>query len=294
MRIVTRPDFDGVVCAVLLYDALAVSAPVKWVQPNDIQREDADIRAGDIIANLPFHAHCSLWFDHHYSNRIDSPFEGMFKLAPSAARVIFEYYQGRFHRDYRELVAATDKIDSADLSLEEIQTPENFPYILLSMTFKGGMESETGYWNHVVDLLRKKSINDVRKDSQVDSHCRSVIEINQRYKTQLRQHTTLHEHVSLTDFRGLAHVPEGNRYLVYSIFPQSTVNVKIYFDKDRTVVKVGHSVINRGCKVNVGKLLAAFNGGGHRGAGAGRFPKDHTEKDLAYILKVLARNEPND
>lgn len=294
MRIVTRPDFDGVVCAVLLTDALDIEEPVKWVQPNDIQRKDADIRAGDIIANLPFHPHCSLWFDHHYSNRIDVPFQGVFKLAPSAARVVFEYYQDRFQRDYRELVQTADKIDSANLSLEEIQNPENFPFILLSMTFKGNQKTEMRYWNHLVDLLRKKSIDEIRKDSLVDQHCRSIIETNRRYKTYLIEHTTLQEHVSLTDFRGLAPVPDGNRYLVYAIFPQSTVNVKIYFEKDQTVVKAGHSVINRGCKVNVGKLLAAFNGGGHRGAGACRFGKDQTEKNLDCILKTLAGNEPND
>jgi hypothetical protein len=294
MRIVTRPDFDGVVCAVLLVDALAVAEPVTWVQPNDIQRQDADIRKGDIIANLPFHPSCSLWFDHHYSNRIDSAFEGRFKLAPSAARVIYEYYEGRFHQDHGELVAAADKIDAAQLSLEEIQAPENFPYVLLSMTFKGNHPSETAYWNHLVDLLGKHGIAEVLKDREVAQHCRNVIDVNRIYKEHLIRHTTLHGEVSLTDFRGLRPVPDGNRYLVYAIFPQSTVNVKIYFDKDQTVVKVGHSVIHRGCKVNVGKLLAGFKGGGHRGAGACRFGREQTEKNLEHILDVLARNEPND
>jgi len=93
MRIVTRPDFDGVVCAALLYEAEKITEPVKWVRPNDVQKGRVDIRKGDIMANLPYDERCSLWFDHHYSNRINRPFKGAFKLAPSAAGVIFEYYK---------------------------------------------------------------------------------------------------------------------------------------------------------------------------------------------------------
>ena len=137
MRIVTRPDLDGVVCAVLLKDAEKITEPVKWVQPNDIQKGLVDIRQGDIIANLPYDERCSLWFDHHYTNRITRPFKGAFELAPSAARVIFKYYKQRLQRDYSELVNEADKIDSADLSMAEVLYPEKHPYLLLSMTIFG-------------------------------------------------------------------------------------------------------------------------------------------------------------
>ena len=84
MRIVTRPDFDGVVCAALLYEAENVTKPVKWVEPNDMQKGLIDVQDGDIIANLPYHEGCSLWFDHHHTNRIETPFKGVFKIAPYA------------------------------------------------------------------------------------------------------------------------------------------------------------------------------------------------------------------
>ena len=120
MRIITRPDFDGVVCAVLLSDALKIEKPVKWAEPNAVQRGLVDIRKGDIVANLPYHDRCTLWFDHHYTNRIYRTFNGAFKIAPSAAGIIFEYYRDSFQRDYRELVAAADKIDAAELTLDEV------------------------------------------------------------------------------------------------------------------------------------------------------------------------------
>ena len=104
MRIVTRPDFDGIVCAVLISDALDIRQPVNWVEPNDLKRGSADIRPGDIVANLPYHSNCGLWFDHHSTNKIDASFEGLFRQSPSAARNVFEYFHGRFKRDFSELV----------------------------------------------------------------------------------------------------------------------------------------------------------------------------------------------
>ena len=100
MRIVTRPDFDGVVCAALLYEVENVKEPVRWVEPNDMQMGLIDVQEDDIIANLPYGGDCALWFDHHFTNKIDKPFKGIFRDAPSAARIIYEYYQGKFKRDY--------------------------------------------------------------------------------------------------------------------------------------------------------------------------------------------------
>ncbi len=294
MRIVTRPDFDGVVCAVLLYETQPIDDPILWAQPNDMQRGIVKIQAGDIIANLPYHPKCTLWFDHHYSNRIDTAFEGSFEIMPSAAGVIYKYYQERIGAKYEDLVKAADKIDSADLTLEEIQRPENHPFILLSMTIFGRIESEQPFWNHLVDLLRRHSIDRVLSDPEVDKRCHMVIEDNKAYKKYLQKHTTCIDQISITDFRSLTPVPDGNRFLIYSLFPETIANVKVYYDLDKTIVKLGHSIINRNCNVNVGKLLAQFNGGGHRGAGACRFDKSHTDKYLPKIVKALRQNLKND
>ncbi|MGD9209920.1 MAG: exopolyphosphatase [Desulfobacteraceae bacterium] len=294
MRIVTRPDFDGVVCAVLLHEAQPIDEVILWVQPNDMQYGLIDIHAGDIIANLPYHPKCTLWFDHHYSNRITSPFNGCFKIAPSAAGIIYDYYQERIGTKYKELVAAADKIDAADLTLEEIQWPENHPYILLSMTIFGRIDSERNYWNKLVELLQRHAIDRVLSDPEVEKRSQMVIKDNKIYKDYLHKHTICADQISITDFRSFNPVPDGNRFLVYSMFPDTVANVKVYFDNNKTIIKLGHSVINRGCNVNVGKLLADFNGGGHRGAGACRFDKALTDEYLSKILKVLRKNIKND
>lgn len=294
MRVVTRPDFDGVVCAVLLMDALDIAPPVFWVQPSDMQHGRVDIRKGDVVANLPHHPACSLWFDHHFSNTPERPVNGAFKIAPSAAGIIYDVYRDKIQRDYDELVRQTDRIDSADLTLDEILRPESHPYVLLSMTIGAHDEGEVRYWDHLVALLRTRHLAQVMKDPMVDRRCRQVVTVNAAYEKALRKHTTMLDHVSVTDFRGLDDPPNGNRFLVYSLFPECTVNVKIVYDGEGVAgIKVGHSILNRGCRVNVGKMLSQFEGGGHPGAGACRFPREKASAYLDRILEILRRNEPN-
>lgn len=293
MRIVTRPDFDGVVCAVLLREAENISEPVKWVEPNDMQMGLVDIREGDIIANLPFNEKCALWFDHHYTNKTDKPFQGAFTISPSAARIIFEYYGNRWKRDYRELIKETDRIDSADLSLTEVLHPENNPYLLLSMTITGFSEPDERYWNRLVDLLGKFPIQSVMCDPEVEKRCAEVIEQNRRYKKILQKNTQIKGRVSITDLRPFDKTPVGNRFLVYSLFPETVVNVRIRYQNDnreKIVVGVGHSIFNRNCNVNVGAMLSRFNGGGHGGAGSCTFPAGLAERYIPEIIDILLRN----
>ena len=297
MRIVTRPDFDGVVCAALLYEAEKITQPVKWVQPNDMQKGLVDIQKGDIIANLPYDERCTLWFDHHYTNRVHKPFKGMFKLAPSAASIIYEYYQDIFRRDYSELIKKTDKIDSADLSIDEVLHPEKHTYLLLSMTIFGYDEADERYWNTVVELLRKFPIDKVLDTPVVRERCRTVIEQNKQYKVYLKKHTKLMQHVCITDFRDLDNTPDGNRFLVYALFPEAVVSVKIRFEdegREKVAISVGHNIFNRNCNVNVGLMLSKFEGGGHRVAGSCRFHVSKANDYIPAIIDILLKNAINE
>ena len=297
MRIVTRPDFDGIVCVVLLREALDLKGPVKWVEPNDLQRGLVEIRKGDIIANLPYRDNCTLWFDHHYTNRIYRPFRGMFKIAPSAAGLIYQYYKDRFNRDYGELVNATDKIDSADLTLDQVLHPEKYDYVLLSMTVFNGDQSSEAYWNKLVDLLGNHDIEDVLEDAEVKQRCQEVVNQNKQYTELLEVNTCMKDNVSISDFRHLSKIPFGNRFLVYSLFPDSYVNVRIRQEeknREMIAVNIGHSIFNAGCNVNVGLLLADFEGGGHRGAASTRFHVTKAEKYIPQIIDALQKNQCNE
>lgn len=274
-----------------------IREPVKWVEPNALQRGMVDIRKGDIIANLPYDDRCSFWFDHHYTNRIYRPFNGVFKIAPSAAGIIFNHYKDRFKRDYSELVTATDKIDAAELSLDEVQHPEKHGYVLLSMTVVNAGEPDEAYWNKLVDLLRKYDLQRVLDDPEIKQRCGQVIELNEKYAVYLKKNTRLDKQVSITDFRKLENIPAGNRFLVYSLFPDSVVNLRIRYEKMNkamTAVNIGHSIFNRRCNVNAGLLLADFGGGGHRGAASTRFESSNADTYLPLIIDALQKNENNE
>lgn len=297
MRVVTRPDFDGVVCAALLCDALDIDAPIHWVEPSTVQKGLVNITSDDIVANLPYHNDCGLWFDHHYTNQHTQPFEGAFRIAPSAAGLVYEHYHDRFERDYHELVQATDKIDAADLTEDEVLHPEKYDYVLLSMTITDSGESDEAYWNHLVDLLRRSSIEQIMADRRVHQRCRLIRDLNTVYAEYLQEFTRVVDHVAVTDFRSLPKTPVGNRFLVYSLFPETVAHMRIYYvtpSRDTIAVSVGHSIFNPHCRVNAGLMLASFEGGGHRGAGSCRFDASKAENYIPRILDILLKNEDNE
>lgn len=296
MRIVTRPDFDGIVCAVLLYQAEKIDADIKWVEPNEIQTEKTHILKGDILANLPYSPNCSLWFDHHVSNKPEGDFQGAFDLAPSAARVIYEYYKEKELLDnrYDQLVFHTDIIDAAHLTRDQVQHPENYPYIILSMTIKNQDYKDLAYWNKIVDLLREKDMEHILKDPEIKSRCDMVIAENIAYEKYLIDHTKIRHNISITDFRGLEIVPEGNRFLIYSLFPECHASIKIRFhgpEQNYVLISIGRNIFYQNFHVNIGNLLARFGGGGHAGAGGCTLKASSADTAIAQILEILFQNK---
>lgn len=296
MRIVTRPDFDGIVCALLLFQAEAIDTDIYWVEPSEIQTGKANILPGDILANLPYSPDCALWFDHHISNKPEKHFNGAFKIAPSAARVIYTYYQqmGKLSNRYDDLLLNTDIIDAADLNRDQVRYPENYPYIILSMTIKNNGYEDIPYWNKLVRLLMETQIETVMEDPEVKTRCNKVIKENIAYEKHLLKHTKVIHNISITDFRSLDTVPDGNRFLTYSLFPESHASVKIRFnspEKDHVQISIGRSIFNKQSHVNIGNLLARFGGGGHAGAGGCTLKADIADKAIEDILDIMFQNK---
>lgn len=295
MRIVTRPDFDGIVCAVFLYEVLEVTSPTCWLSAADIQSGEWNADEGDVIANLPYHPDCSLWFDHHASNQLTCDFEGAFSIAPSAARVIFEYYKDILSPKYKELVEVADKIDSAQLTLDEILDLGCNPYFLLAITLEENYGGGQEYWDWIVDMLRTRSIESIMKESDVEERCLTVFNDHDLFRIELLKHTVMDGAISVTDFRSLETIHSGNRFLVYCLFPDCISNVKICGSKDHPDVircSIGHNIFNRGCVVSAGELLKRYNGGGHFGAGGASLDIKSADKELAEIISILKLNKP--
>ena len=296
MRIVTRPDFDGIVCAVLLKEALDTDPDIIWMEPNEIQSGKADVRPGDIMANLPPHPDAGLWFDHHVSNTPPTPVPGLFEIAPSAAGLVYRYYQrqGKLDTRFDELVEQTDMIDSADLTKEQVNAPEDYPYLLLSMTIQNKSFTDIPYWNRLVEMLRTTPVDQIMTDNEVQSRCRQVIEENRAFGRYLKDHTRVKDRISVTDFRPLDPVPSGNRFLTYSIFPETIASVRIRYkgpDKGQVLLSVGKSIFNRDSRVNIGHLLSGYGGGGHDGAGGCTLDRPGAQAKIDAIVAAMRANK---
>ena len=287
MRLITRADFDGIVCGVLLTAQESIDR-FYFIEPKAMHDGEIDVNPDDIIANLPYRPNAHLWFDHHITNQVSMPFRGKFFLAPSAARVVFEYYPQGSLTQYEELIQETDRIDSGDLGISDIFQPQG--YVLVAFTIDPNSRADEPYWIKLIHLLREQPFALVMEDAEVKDRCKQVLEDFKVYHVLLLNNTRQDGNVVITDFRGINFSGKVNRFLVYSLFPESNISLKIFRDyhqKGRIGISVGKNVFNKTSTVNVGELLSHYGGGGHQGAGSCRVPVKDAEDVLKKIIKAL-------
>ena len=296
MRLVTRGDLDGLTCAVLLSLNEEIDS-ISLIHPQDISDGRADIRPGDIIANLPYHPGCAMWFDHHLhtatANIPAEAFRGVFAQAPSAARLVYKYYGGEAAMpQFAELVRETDRLDSANLAPADVLDPQS--YIKLGFTIDGrtGLGTFERYFLHLVELLRAETpISAILDDPAVKKRCDLLDSESERFCQELRGHSRVDGNVVVTDFRELDHAPIGNRFLIYALYPEINVSVRIHWGPNRAfpMLLLGHSIFRRTCRTNVGELAARYGGGGHQGAGS--IPlMEEPDQQIRMIVSELKAN----
>lgn len=317
MRLVTRADFDGIVCGSLITLTEKVDSYL-FVEPKFIQDGVVDIRKGDIIANLPYHPNTTLWFDHHITNK-DWPFKtpivpgkGGFRLAPSAARVVYEYYttvasaaaqESKIQNPkskivqglkvlgserMRYLLEETDRIDAGQLVPEDVLHPKG--YVLISMTLDGRREEDQPYWLRLIGLLRDRSLEEILKEPEVKQRCQQILDAQEKLREILLQRTTLKGNVIFVDLRGIKEIPDGNRFLLYTLFPTGNISLKVADDSQRpdtTAISVGYNIFNTTSKVNVGALLEKHGGGGHKVVGSCRVSRSEAERSIQEIFEAI-------
>ncbi|MFL6193932.1 MAG: exopolyphosphatase [Thermoanaerobaculia bacterium] len=296
MRLVTRGDLDGLTCAVLLSINEDIDS-IALIHPQDISDGRADIRPGDIIANLPYHPGCAMWFDHHLHtatpNVPPEAFRGAFAQAPSAARLVYEYYGGEEAMpQFTDLVRETDRLDSANLAPDDVLDPQGFIKLGFTIDGRTGLGTFEKYFLHLVDLLREgAAIRDVLADPSVRRRCEMMESENEHFCQALRAYSQVDGNVVFTDFRDLDHTPIGNRFLVYALFPEVNVSARVHWGPNRAfpMLLLGHSIFRRTCKTNVGELASRYGGGGHRGAGS--IPlMDEPEQQIRMVVAELKAN----
>ncbi len=304
MRLLTRSDFDGLICAVLLREA-GIMDDWKFVHPKDVQDGKVAATDNDSRANVPYAPGCGLWFDHHSSEqeRLDFnfSFQGASRLAPSCARVIWDYYGGHatFPERFDSMLDHVDRCDSGNLTVEEIENPAGWILLSFIMDPRTGLGRYRDYrisnyqlMEKLVEMCRTKDVESILKDPDVAERIDRYYKQDALFRAMLRKRGTVHGNVVLLDFREQDEIYTGNRFVVYTMFPECNVSVQVIWGKlkQNTVITVGHSITNRTCKTDVGALMLEYGGGGHAKVGTCQVDTVVAEKALADIMDRLRQN----
>jgi nanoRNase/pAp phosphatase (c-di-AMP/oligoRNAs hydrolase) len=304
MRLLTRSDFDGLVCAVLLSDAGVVDA-FKFVHPKDIQDGKVAVNENDVLANVPYVPDCGLWFDHHSSEweRLklyeEFKYNGKSENAPSCARVIYDYYGGEKQFPGIKasgLIDVVDKSNTAQLTREEIIDPRG--WILLSFImdprtglgrFKDYRISNYRLMEELIQYCRTMPVEKILEVPDVKERVNRYYEQEKAYEDMIKQNSTVYGNVLVIDLLDVDPILSGNRFKEYVLFPDQDISLRMMwgYRKQNIVFTCGYSIINRTAKIDVGSLMLKYGGGGHRSVGTCQVPVDRREQIQDELVKAL-------
>lgn len=297
MRLVTRGDLDGLTSAVII----TLQEPIDeilLVHPQDITDKRVEIRGDDILANLPYHPNAAKWFDHHLltdsNEKPPENFEGRYRTAPSAARLVYEYYLEKDPSLARlaALVDDTDRLDAAQLTPDDVENPQGTILLGYTIDSRTGLGNFEEYFRQLVAWLRTLPIEEVLQQPEVKRRVDRIRNEQEEFRSLLQRNSFQLNNVVITDLREIERLPAGNRFLVYSLFPNANVSLRVHWGPahESVVAAVGHSIFNRTCKTSVGDLMSRYGGGGHRGAGTCVLPIDKAADAIEEILFELQAN----
>jgi len=300
MRLLTRSDFDGLACGALLV-YLGLIDEWKFVHPKDIQDGLVEANDNDILANIPYIKGCKLWFDHHSSEseRLGSGvyFEGVSKLAPSCARVVYEYYGGDAKLGkFAEMIHYVDKVDSGHLSSDEILDPKGWILLGFIMDPRTGLGRFRNFTISNYDLMKQlalacaeKTIDEILAIPDVKERLDLYFEQTSIFKDMVLKYAKPVGKVIMVDLRNVDVIYAGNRFLIYTLFPEQNISVWVVDGRNKTnvAITVGYSIINRTATVDVGSLLLSYGGGGHKQVGTCQVSYDNANKIINEILEKV-------
>ena len=300
MRLLTRSDFDGLACGALLVH-LGLIGEWKFVHPKDIQDGLVEATDNDILANIPYIKGCKLWFDHHSSEseRLgpNADFEGVSRPAPSCARVVYEYYGGdKKLGQFAEMIRYVDKVDSGNLSADEILHPHGWVLLGFIMDPRTGLGRFRNFTISNYDLMKdlaracaEKDIDAIMALPDVKERVEVYREQTELFRDMVKKHTKIEGNALFVDLRGVETIYAGNRFLIYTLFPEQNISLWIVDGRNKAnvAVTVGYSIINRSATVNIGSMLLRYGGGGHHQVGTCQISYENADRVIAEILEKI-------
>ncbi len=303
MRLVTRSDFDGLACAMMLKE-LGLIEDIKFVHPKDVQDGKVELSKNDITTNLPFDPRVGIAFDHHESemDRLKATETGgklvIDPKARSAARVVYDYYGGKaaFPRISEELMTAVDKGDSADFTVDEILHPSGWVLLHYLMDPRTGLGrfrefriSNYDLMMHLIDYCLDHTIDEILAQPDVKERVDLYFEQSELFVEQLKRIAKVEGKVVVLDLRGEEIIHAGNRFMIYALYPDAQISVHVAwgFHKQNTAVMIGKSIVNKASTVDIGEICLSYGGGGHRNAGTCQLENDVVDEKLKDIVAAL-------
>jgi len=299
MRLLTRSDFDGLICAVLLKH-IGIMDEWKFVHPKDVQDGLLEVTTDDILANVPYVPGVGMWFDHHSSEqeriRFNYKYEGASELKPSCARVIWDFYGGKdnFPELFQEMMEYVDRCDSGDLTPEEVLDPKGWVLLSFIMDPRTGLGRYRDYrisnYNLMMEMVEwcgTLPIHEILAKPDVQERVERDKKQNELCRKQLTKCTIIHKNLAIVELRNEEEIYTGNRFLIYSMFPECNVSMHIMWgrEKQNVVFTVGHSIINRTSKTDVGKLMLEYDGGGHKRVGTCQIATPRAERIKEQLIE---------
>ena len=303
MRLVTRSDFDGLACAMMLKE-LNIIEDIKFVHPKDVQDGKIELSKNDITTNLPFDPRVGLAFDHHESevDRLKATETGTKLIidpkARSAARVLYDYYGGKekFKRISEDLLAAVDKGDSADFTIDEILNPKGWVLLHYLMDPRTGLGRFRNFRISNYDLMMKlitycmdHTIDEILELPDVKERVDLYFEQTEQFTAQLRRVAKVEGKVVVLDLREEEIIHAGNRFMIYALYPETQISIHVTwgFQKQNTAVMIGKSIVNKASDADIGAICLKYGGGGHRNAGTCQLDNDKVDAQLPDIIAAL-------
>lgn len=298
-RLLTRSDFDGLVCAILLKE-LGILGDIKFVHPKDMQDGIIEVTDSDILTNLPYVASCHLCFDHHASEEIRN--EGkrpenyvLLPNADSAARVVYEYFGGkdRFPAIGEDMLEAVDKADAAKFTREEILDSKGWPLLSFLMDARTGLGrfhsfrvSNYQLMMDLIDYCKDHTIEEILHLPDVQERVALFHSHQLPFKEQLTRCGTQHHNLVVLDLRNEETIYTGNRFMIYALYPETNISIHVLWGKQKlnTVFSIGKSILDRSCSTNIGELCLSYGGGGHEAAGTCQVSHEEAESVLAELI----------
>ena len=299
-RLVTRSDFDGLVCAALLKH-LGILEDILFVHPKDVQDGKVELGPTDVTTNLPYSPDVAISFDHHHSETLrvgePKPNHVIVPGAESAARVVYEYYGGaQAFPGIEELMAAVDKGDAAQFDLDEILHPTGWVMLNFLMDPRTGLGrfrefeiSNDQLMLQLIDVIVAMSIDEVFENPHVIERVELYNAHAAAAEEQIRRCSTVHGNLVVLDLRHEEVIHPTNRFTLYALFPQCNISIHALWGlrRQNTVFATGKSILDRGSKTNVGSLMLAYGGGGHDAAGTCQVANEDASRVLQELIKAI-------